>query len=73
MFPNWCLFQERIFSVKASIRLENLVKEEDAKGSNSEACQLSCTRGGGGEGGVRKPHLFETKGFSGSRPLGFSG
>ena len=61
-----------MFSVKASIRVGNLVNEEEAEGSNSEACQLSCT-GGGGEGGVRKPHLFETKGFSGSGPLGFSG
>ena len=60
-----------MFSVKASIRVGNLVNEEEAEGSNSEACQLSCTKGG--EGRVRKPHLFETKGFSGSGPLGISG
>ena len=61
-----------MLSVKASIRLGNLVNEEEAEGINSEACQLSCTRGVG-EGGVRKPHLFKTKGFCGFGPLGFSG
>ena len=57
-----------MFSVKASIRLGNLVNEEEAEGSNSEACQLSCTRGG--KVGSVSHICSKRKGLAGLGPWG---
>ena len=67
-FPKWFLFQDSMFSVKASRCRGNLDKEEDAEGIYSEAFQHSSTRVG--KVGSVSHICSNLKGLRGFRSLG---